>query len=158
MSFSNKEIKSAKRKITIDSVIITFCWIIFLSFFIPTAILVNDQNIVIFKIISSLIAVISSWITIYIISNDLYPTISRKNVIKRILGYEEKTYVGVVNNFSNIRTVDKKIEAKELEITLEDDSTFIFYVDILDDYSFINIGDKVEIKARYHYLTEIHKL
>lgn len=158
MAFNNIEIKKANKKITIYSVIISISWAIFLGAFIPCCILINDYNVILFKALSIIIAIIASWITIYLISNFLIPVINRKNIIKRILGYEEKSYVGVVVNFSNTRTVDKKIEAKELEIRLDDDSSFIFYVDILDDYSSINVNDKVEVKARYHYLTEIHKL
>ena len=158
MAFSHQEINKIKKKITISGVVIAICWLLFLGFFIPACILVNDDNITLFKVISIVVAILSTWITIYLISNVLLPNISRKNVIKRILGYEEKTYIGEIKGFSIIRTVDKRVEAKELEIKLEDDTSYIFYVDVLDDYSSLKVGDKVEVKARYHYLMEVHKL
>ncbi len=158
MAFSKQEIKVAKRKIIISSVIISSCWLIFLGFFIPACILVNDNNVLLFKIISIVIAIIASWVTIFITFNILIPFANRKNSIKRILGYEEKKYIGEVVSFSNERTVDKKIIAKELEIKLNNGAIFIFYADNTDDYSHINVGDIVEVKVRYHYLIEVTKL
>ena len=158
MAFSQSEIKKCNKTILIDSVILAISWAAFIIFFVVSSILLyqNHQHILLIKIIDIILAVLASWVTIFILTASLVKTISKKNAIKRIVSYEDVNLSGQLVKFDVIRTVEKHIEAREIEIVSGDDR-FLFFADLDFDISNFAINDKVIISAKYNFLMEMDK-
>ena len=157
MAFSNSLVNKNKKRITRDIIIISISVLCFAVLFTLSLIFVNDSNKLLLIIINSAVGVLVSWVVIYIVVNSLAIASARLSVLKRINSYEEEHYEGKLISLDRIRTVDKRLEAREIEIEFDDKNKRIFYMDIEDDASSLNVGDNVKITAKYHYLMEIEK-
>ena len=118
---------------------------------------VNDSNIIIFKIIDSVLLVLSLWITIFLSINSLSVLFTKKSIIKKLLSYKEEVFIGEIVKTDNIRTVEKGYKAREIEIKIDKHNNRIFYLDSSLPFEGIEINDMVEIKARHNFVMEIKK-
>lgn len=158
MAFSQSEIKKCNKTILVDSLVLAISWATFIIFFVVSSILLyqNHQHLLLIKIIDIVLAVLASWITIFILTASLIKTISKKNAIKRIVSYEDVCLKGKLVKFDVIRTVEKHIEAREIEVISGDDN-YLFFADLDFDISNFEINCNVIIYAKYNFLIRMDK-
>ena len=154
---NEENIKKINKFITIEIVVISFLWASFVSLFVVSVFFVNDSNIIIFKIIDSVLLVLSLWITIFLSINSLSVLFTKKSIIKKLLSYKEEVFIGEIVKKDNIRTVEKGYKAREIEIKIDEHNNRIFYLDSSLPFKGIEINDIVEIKARHNFVMEIKK-
>ena len=154
---NEENIKKINKFITIEIVVISFLWTSFISLFVVSIFFVNDSNIIIFKIIDSVLLVLSLWITIFLSINSLSVLFTKKSIIKKLLSYKEEVFIGEIVKKDNIRTVEKGYKAREIEIKIDEHNNRIFYLDSSLPFEGIEINDIVEIKARHNFVMEIKK-
>ena len=154
---NEENIKKINKFITIEIVVISFLWASFVSLFVVSVFFVNDSNIIIFKIIDSVLLVLSLWITIFLSINSLAVLFTKKSIIKKLLSYKEEVFIGEIVKKDNIRTVEKGYKAREIEIKIDEHNNRIFYLDSSLLFEGIEINDIVEIKARHNFVMEIKK-
>lgn len=154
---NEENIKKNKNIVIIASIIIAFLWLSFVSLFIITFLKVNDTNIVLFKILDSVLFVITLWVTIFLSFNLLSPAITKLIIIKKLLSYEEETFTGVITKCDVTRTVEKRIKAREIEIMINDKEKRLFYLEISMPFDGFDEGDVVTLKVRHNYITELKK-
>ena len=154
---NEENIKKINKFITIEIVVISFLWASFISLFVVSIFFVNDSNIIIFKIIDSVLLVLSLWITIFLSINSLSVLFTKKSIIKKLLSYKEEVFIGEIVKKDNIRTVEKGYKAREIEIKIDEHNNRIFYLDSSLPFEGIEINDIVEIKARHNFVMEIKK-
>lgn len=118
--YSEKDIKKMKSKMVWCIVIDVLFWLIFLSLFIPFAFLVDDSKILVFKIVSSISLIISSWVTIFIFSSPFPTYSSKKKTLESSFLSQEEKIEGIIVSIGEIRTITKGFRGKEIEISGED--------------------------------------
>ena len=118
--YSEKDIKKMKSKMVWCIVIDVLFWLIFLSLFIPFAFLVDDSKILVFKIVSSISFIISSWVTIFIFSSPFPAYSSKKKTLESSFLSPEEKIEGIIVSIGETRTITKGFRGKEIEISGED--------------------------------------
>lgn len=157
MLFTKDSIKQFNKTITKDLIVLGIIWILFFTIFLITGLNIKKLDVNLIKFINGLLGSISSIITIYIVLESLSKAVRMKNVYKSIMTYEENTFIGEIIKCDVIRTVNKGITAREIEIKISDDLTRIFYLDQSFDINSFTEHKNVVMKARNNYVMEIEK-
>ena len=157
MLFTKDSIKQFNKTITKDLIVLGIIWTLFFTIFLITGLNIKKLDVNLIKFINGLLGSISSIITIYIVLESLSKAVRMKNVYKSIMTYEENTFIGEIIKYDVIRTVNKGITAREIEIKISDDLTRIFYLDQSFDINSFTEHKNVVIKARNNYVMEIEK-
>ena len=118
--YCESDIKKAKKNMTLCIVIDALFWLGFIAIFVPFAFFVNDGNILLFKIISSIAFISATWATIFIFSS-LFPSYSsKKKILESSFYFEPKKLNAKVISVGENRTIFKGFRGKEIEVEADD--------------------------------------
>lgn len=155
MFFTKEKLRNFTKIIIIESIIIGLLWISFIIFFVLSLINIKKMDVNFIKIMSISLAVISLWVTIFFVTTSLSEAITKLSVFKTINKFNLETYKGEIIKFDSVRTVNKRIQAREIEIQVNEKEKRIFYLDLSYDINLLKINEVVTLKAKSNYVMEI---
>lgn len=143
------------KKRTIVYLISSIVAIVFgIAFVLLTGLFINDKNVLVFKIVDSIILSICLITSLFCFIELFYPSKNRLKFIYQLLALSRYQGVVKVLNISNLTLIRRGIYGYEITVLDENEKQAIYY---LEDISKINIGDVIKITIANNFILEVEK-
>ena len=115
--FTDDFIQKNKNKLTISIILMVSIFLVSVALLILFAILTNDQNHILFRILSIAVAILGGSSIIFIASENIKQTYKNIFFYNAIQSANKTTYVGRIVGIGNVITLQKGIKAIEYNLS-----------------------------------------